>query len=132
VIYHEKLFNYFFKHFLNFFLETFLFDVALYMMPLVGSIHIPNTHSVQMYRLGSAQRRNAKNMALRNIFWKKYFFPSIVLYRVVLLILSNFHYQLHHEITLSSWRNRRFKKTDSYSILQSRIQKSQCSPHYGS
>jgi hypothetical protein len=45
------------------------------MMPLVASIHIPNTHSVKMYSLGSAQRRNEKNMALRNIFWKKYFFP---------------------------------------------------------
>jgi hypothetical protein len=33
------------------------------MMPPVGSIHIPNMHSVKMYSLGSAQRRNAKNMA---------------------------------------------------------------------
>ena len=116
MIYHEKLFNYFFKNFLNIFFETFLFDVPLYMMPLVGSIHIPNMHSVKMYSLGSAQRRNAKNMALRNIF----------------LILSNFHYRVHHEITLPSWRNRRFKKTDSYSSLQSRIQTTQSSPHYGS
>jgi hypothetical protein len=45
------------------------------MMPLVGSIHIPNMHSVKMYSLGSAQRRNAKNMALRNIFWKKNISP---------------------------------------------------------
>jgi hypothetical protein len=39
------------------------------MMPLVGCIHIPNMHSVKMYSLGSAQKRNAKNMALgKNIF----------------------------------------------------------------
>jgi hypothetical protein len=37
------------------------------MMPLVGSIHIPNRHSVKMYSIGSAQRGNGKNMALRRI-----------------------------------------------------------------
>ena len=79
-------------------------------MPLVGSIHIPNMHSVKMYSLGSAQRRNAKNMAL--------LLSYILFYRVVLVILSNFNYRIHHEITLPSWRNRRFKKTDSYSSLQ--------------
>ena len=82
------------------------------MMPFVGSIHIPNMHSVKMYSLGSAQRRNAKNM-------------GSLFYRVVLMILSNFHYKIHHEITLPSWRNRRFKKTDSYSSLESRIQNTQ-------
>ena len=132
MIYHEKLFNYFFKHFLNFFFETFLFDVPLYMMPLVGSIHIPNMHSVKMYSLGSAQWRNAKNMALRNIFYKKIFFPSILLYRVVLVTLSNFHYRVNREIKLPSWRNRCFKKTDSYSSLQSRIQNTQSCSHCGS
>jgi hypothetical protein len=131
VICHEKLFNYFFKQFFNFFFETFLFDVPLYMMPLVGSIHIPKMHSVKMYSLGSAQRRNSKNMALRNIFYKN-FFCCIVLCRVVLVLLSNFHYRVHREITLSSWRNKRFKKTDSYSGLQLRIQSLQSSPHYGS
>jgi hypothetical protein len=47
------------------------------MMALVGSIHIPNMHSVKMYSLGSAQRRNAKNMGLRNIFWKKNISPLL-------------------------------------------------------
>ena len=84
-----------------FFFETFLFVVPLYMMALVGSIHIPKMHSVKMYSLGSAQKRNVKNMALRNIFWKN-IFPSILLYRVVLMILSNFYYRIHHKITLPS------------------------------
>ena len=60
------------------------------------------------------------------------FFSCIVPYRVVLVILSNFHYRVHREITLPSWRNQRFKKTDSNSSLQLRIQISQSSPHYGS
>ena len=66
------------------------------------------------------------------IFIGKIFFFSILLYRVVVMILSNFYYRLHHKITLPSWRNQRFKKTDSYSILQYRIQNSQSSLHYGS
>jgi hypothetical protein len=63
---------------------------------------------------------------------EKKYFPSTLLCRVVLMILSNFHYRIHHEITLPSWRNRRFKKTDSYSSLQTRIQNTQSSSHYGS
>ena len=96
-----------------------MFDVPLYMMALVGSIHIPNMHSAKMYSLGSAQTRNAKNMALRNIYWKN-IFPSILLYGVVLMILSNFYYRIHHKITLPSLRNQRFKKNGL--ILQSPVQ----------
>jgi hypothetical protein len=50
--------------------------------------------------------------------------------RIALIILSNFHYRLHHEIRLPSWRNRRLTKTESYSSLQAGIHNSQSSSHY--
>jgi hypothetical protein len=63
----------------------------------------------------------------KNLLENKYF---LLPRSIDLMILSNFHYQVHHKITLPSWRNLRFKKTDSYSSLQSRIRSSQSSPHY--
>ena len=130
MIYREKFCNSLFKNFLNLFFETFRFDVPLYIMPLVRSIDILNMHSVKMHSLASAHRRNAKNMALRKYFERKFFFLSILLYMVAVMILSNFHYRVHHEIRLPSRRNRRLKKTDSHSSLQSRILNSQSSLHY--
>ena len=96
-------------------------------MPLVGSIDILNMHSVKMHSLGSGSEEKCKK---HGTFFHGNFFPSILLYMVVLIILSNFHYQFLNEIRHPSWRNRRIKKTDSYSSLQSGIQISQSRHSY--